>query len=83
VPAVRVVEALDEVEDGTPGLGLGAKPPPIEQLALQGGEEALTERVVVPGGVVAWLGTEGRSPVRRERITPLGRYQASRDGSSC
>ncbi len=47
MPTVRVVEALDEVEDGKPGLGLGAKPPPIEQLALQGGEEALAERVVV------------------------------------
>src|SRR5260370_25969935 len=47
MPAVRVVTALDEVEDGHPGLGLGGEAAPVQQLALEGGEEALTEGVVI------------------------------------
>jgi len=42
MPSVGVVPALDEVEDGHPGLGLGGKSVPVQQLALEGGEEALT-----------------------------------------
>ena len=47
MPPVRVVPALDEVEDGHPGLGLGGEAAPVQQLALEGGEETLTEGVVV------------------------------------
>jgi len=47
VAPARVVEALDEVEDGHPGLGLGAEALTVEQLALERGEEALAECVVV------------------------------------
>ena len=42
-----VVEALDEVEHGHAGIGLGAKAAPIEQFALERGEERLGQRVVV------------------------------------
>ncbi len=48
MPLVRVVPALDEVEDGHPGLGLGREAAAVEQLAFEGGEEALTERVDAP-----------------------------------
>lgn len=44
---MRIVPALDEPEDGEFRFGLGAEPPPIEELAFQGGEEAFRERVVV------------------------------------
>lgn len=47
MPAVRVVPALDEVEDRHTGFALVAEPMAVEQLALQGREEALTHRVVV------------------------------------
>jgi hypothetical protein len=43
---VRVVEAFQVVEDGQAGLGAGPEPVPMEQLAFQGGEEALGEGVV-------------------------------------
>ena len=46
MPAVRVVPALDEVEDGHAGLSLGRETA-IQQLALEGGEKALTEGVVI------------------------------------
>ena len=45
--STRVVEALDEVEDGHPGLGSGPEPATVQQLALERGEEALAEGVVV------------------------------------
>src|SRR5918992_1506662 len=47
VPPARVVEALDEVEDGHAGLGMGAELLAVEQLALQGGKETLGHGVVV------------------------------------
>ena len=47
VPTVRVVPALDEVEDRDAGLGLRAEAVAIEQLAFERGEEALAHRVVV------------------------------------
>ena len=55
VPASGVVPALDELEDGHACLGLGVERLPLDQLALQGGEEALGHGVVVaipgrPGG---------------------------------
>jgi hypothetical protein len=45
--ALRVVPALDEVEDGHPGLGLGAEAVAVEQLALERREEALAQGIVV------------------------------------
>src|SRR6516162_1665719 len=47
VPAVRVVPPLDEVEDGDSGLGWSREASAVEQLALQGREEALAEGMVV------------------------------------
>src|SRR5260370_29890311 len=42
-----IVQAVDEVEDGESVVRLIAEALPIEQLALEGCEEALTEGVVV------------------------------------
>ena len=47
VASMRVVPALDEVEDGHSGLGLDLEAVLVEELALEGGEEALAESVVV------------------------------------
>src|SRR2546428_10699879 len=47
MPAARVVPALDEVEDAEAGLGRRWEALPIEQLALEGCEEALAEGAVV------------------------------------
>src|SRR5207253_5699958 len=46
VAAARVVEALDVIEDGHPRLRVGAPAGPVDQLALQRGEEALGQGVV-------------------------------------
>jgi hypothetical protein len=40
----RIVPALDEPEDGHAGLRLGLELAPVEQLAFEGGEEALDGR---------------------------------------
>src|SRR5437660_11341780 len=45
--ASGIVPAFDEVEDREARVGLRAEVLPIEQLALEGREEALAERVVV------------------------------------
>src|SRR5512137_965353 len=42
-----VVPALDVAEDGHPGLGVALEGLAVEQLALEAGEEALAEGVVV------------------------------------
>ena len=47
MPPMRVVPALDEVDDGHAGLGLGGEAAAVQELALEGGEEALTESIVV------------------------------------
>jgi hypothetical protein len=47
MPPTRSVPAADEVEDGEARLGRRREPLPIEQLAVEGREEALAERVVV------------------------------------
>jgi len=48
---MRIVPALDEVEDGHPGPGPVSEAVLLEELAFEGGEEALAERIVV--GVAA------------------------------
>src|SRR5262249_57286702 len=48
VPAVWVVPPLDKVEDGDPRLGRGGEASAVQELALQGGEEALAEGVDAP-----------------------------------
>ena len=45
VPAVRVVEALDVVEDGRLRLRAGPEDGPIEQFTFEGGEEALGDGI--------------------------------------
>lgn len=47
MPAVRVVEAFDVVEDGELCFVLVAEASAIEQLAFQRCEEALAHRVVI------------------------------------
>src|SRR6202158_1070943 len=47
VTPTRIVEALDELEDGDARFGLGLEATPIEQLAFERGEEALRHGVVV------------------------------------
>ena len=48
MPPVRVVPGLDEVEHGHLRLRLVPEPLLLEELALERGEEALTQRVVEP-----------------------------------
>ena len=43
----RIVETFDELERRDPRLGLGLEPAPVEKLALQRREEALSHCVVV------------------------------------
>ena len=47
MPARGVVPAFDELEAGDAGLGLGLELAAVEQLAFEGGEEALAHGVVV------------------------------------
>src|ERR1700693_1196756 len=47
MPAPRIVEPFDELEDGHPSFGLGRKLAAVEQLALERREEALAQSVVV------------------------------------
>ena len=42
-----IVPAFDELEAGDAGLSLGPELPAVEQLAFEGGEEALAHGVVV------------------------------------
>ena len=42
-----IVPALNELEDGHACRGLGLELPPVEQLAFEGGKEALAHRIVV------------------------------------
>jgi hypothetical protein len=44
---MRVVPALDEVEDRDTGVGVRPEGTAIDEFALEGGEEAFTHRVVV------------------------------------
>src|SRR6266571_9042493 len=48
VAALGVVVGLDEVEDRAPSLVSSRKDLPVEQLTLEGGEEALGHRVDAP-----------------------------------
>jgi len=43
----RIVEALDEIEERNPRLGLRLEPTPVEELAFERGEEALAHGVVI------------------------------------
>ena len=45
--SARAVEGLDEVEDGHPGLDAGASAGAGDQLALEGGDEALGQGIVI------------------------------------
>src|SRR5208283_5333545 len=47
VPPMRVVPTLDPLEHRHLGFGLAVKATPVQQLPLQGGEEALGHRIVV------------------------------------
>jgi len=44
VPTVRIVPALDVLEDGHARLGLGLEAATVQQLAFERREEALDER---------------------------------------
>ncbi len=62
VAAVRVVPSFDPLEDGHLRLGLGSEPSTVEQLALEGGEEALGHRIVVGIADRAHPGHDARFP---------------------
>jgi len=68
MPPVRVVPAFDEVEDGHPGLDLGREAPAVQQLALEGGKEALAEGIDAP---IAVKRLAGRRP-HRSRAASAG-----------
>jgi len=83
---MRVVPALDEVEDGHSGLGLVLEAVLFGELALEGGEEALAEPVVLgvpdgahrgtdPGMLVPEAEGNGSlgTPLAWCRMTPRGR----------
>src|SRR5258708_31528798 len=74
--AVRVVPAFDEPEDGELGFGLGAEPASIEQLTLEGREEAFRHRVViaVPDGPARRTHADFRAALsepQRRVLTPV------------
>jgi hypothetical protein len=52
VPTLAVVEDFDEVKERRSGLSMRGERPAGEELALQGGEEALGQRVVIARGDV-------------------------------
>jgi hypothetical protein len=62
VSPARVVEALDEVEDGHLGLRLGPESAAVQELALEGGEEALAQRISYASPTEP---IEGRTPASR------------------
>jgi hypothetical protein len=43
----QVVEAFDEGEHRHPGLGLGSEAAPVQEFALEGGEEGFRHGVVI------------------------------------
>ena len=51
---MRIVPALDEVEDRQARLAVGGEALPVEELALERREEALAQRIVI--------GVTGRTP---------------------
>ncbi len=57
VQPLSVVEHLDEVEHGSAGLGRGGPRVPVDQLGLEGGEEAFGDGVVP--GLAGTLGALG------------------------
>ena len=72
-----VVPALDELEDGHAGLGLGLELPPVKQLALEGREEALDDLAARQdleafGGVGSFDDLQGPAAERGEGALELG-----------
>ena len=66
--AMGVIPSLDEVEDGRARLDVGAEAVAVEELALEGVEEALAHRIVIavadrshggPHAGLAATGSEG------------------------
>jgi hypothetical protein len=76
---MRVVPALDEVEDGHLGLGLVAEAVAVEELTLERGEEALAERVVVgvADGVHGWAHPGTLAPQAEGNGGVLGGFNPS------
>ena len=63
VSTIRIVPALDVLEYGHAGLGLGAESAPVEEFAFEGREEAFAPGVVEsPADPI-----EGRTPACRQR----------------
>ena len=65
MPPARIVEALDELEDGHARFGLRLEATPIEQLTFERGEETLRHRVVV--------GISDRPPELQDELNSLRR----------
>src|SRR6266545_5912169 len=62
MPAPRIVEAFDELEDSHPSFGLGRKLVAVEQLALERREEALAQSIVVAVADGSHRGTHAGLP---------------------
>ena len=56
--ALAVVERLDVFEDRAPRRGAGRPAVPIQQVELEGGEEALGDRIVLTVGGPAQAGPD-------------------------
>ncbi len=65
VSAMRVVPTLDVVEDLAASHGVGVEATSVDELTIEGGEEALTERVVVEQSPTEPI--EGRTEASRQR----------------
>ena len=64
VSPVRIVQPFQVVEDRPLGFGRGGKSLTIQQLGLEGGEEALAQSVVV---AIPTVPIDGRTPASRQR----------------
>ena len=62
---MRVVPTLDEVEHRHAGLDLGFETLAVEQLAFEGGEEALAHGVIE---AITHRAIEGRTPACSQRL---------------
>ena len=60
---VRIVPALQPLEDRHPRFGLAAEPSPVEHFALERGEEALGQSYASPMEPM-----EGITPASRHRL---------------
>ena len=76
MPAVRIVEALDEVEEGEGGLRSSMEVGPVEALDFQSAPEGFRQGIVVTVGASAHAGNQ-RGSVKRMTIFAGGILNAA------